>query len=609
MSRRRRPAAPVATTIRPSPGRRHLRNWLGGLLLAAVLIAAVVGGHRAWRGWTLPARVRTQLPATPNLSSFPQALPERIGQARAATAARGTTLDGVADLGRLFHANSFYREAEACWRILVAEQPGVARWAYYLGHARRAASDYEGFAQFLARTLELAPDYAPALLQLADVEFKNGKSAAAEALYRRRLALLPADPYAGLGLARVALQRNARDEARRLLEKICREVPQFPSSHNLYAELLAAEGDEKTANRHRWLGREAGRFRDAEDPWLTELEAWCYDPGRLRMLATMAHQTGASERAVALLQRALELAPGDRQSYENLGDLYLKLDQPAAARDALRRGLDLVGGATPSPRAYVNLSQAFRMLKEPQRSLAAAEEGVARLSDAFEVHDARGIALAELGRREEAVTAFQTALALRPNDANTNFNLALTLIALERLDEAYRHLERSLTLEPTFIKSLTLLADLEMAAGRVDAAGRYIRRIYESAPGMPRAQQLMGAWHLKVGAAAEAKKDSAAAEQHYRDGLAADPENAELSASLGVLYLVQGRFADALSPLETYHRLQPQNAQSSLFLGQVYLALERVPEARRILQDGVKIAERNGNKTTAENCRAILEHL
>lgn len=608
MSRRRRsiPPAPVAAAPR-----RHIApaKWLAGLAIAGLVILAAFGGRRAWDWWTLPARIETALPAPPNLSSFPTALRERVDRARAQIGNRATALEGVAELGRLLHANSFHREAEACWRLLTAEEPRVPRWTYYLAHARRAVSDYDGFAVLLARTLELAPDYAPALLQLADVEFKNGKVAEAERLYRRRLALLPTDPYAQLGLARVALQKSEREEARALLEKICREVPNFSSSHNLYAELLAADGDEKTANRHRWLGREAGRFRDAEDPWLTELEAWCYDAGRLRMLATMAHQTGSSDRAVALLQRAVELAPDERQNYENLGDLYLKLNQAEAARDTLRRGLDLTVNTKPSPRAYVNLSQAHRMLKDPQRSLAAAEEGVARLSDAFEVHDARGIALAELGRREEAVAAFQAALALHPNDANTNFNLALTLIALERVDEAYRHLERSLTLEPTFMKSLTLLADLEMAAGRVDSAGQYIRRIYESAPGMPRAQQLMGAWHLKMGAAAEAKNDSVAAERYYRDGLTADPEHAELSASLGVLYLVQGRFADALSPLETYHRLQPQNAQSSLFLGQVYLALGRVPEARRILQQGEKIAERSGNKTTAENCRAILEHL
>jgi hypothetical protein len=78
---------------------------------------------------------------------------------------------------------------------------------------------------------------------------------------------------------------------------------------------------------------------------------------------------------------------------------------------------------------------------------------------------------------------------------------------------------------------------------------------------------------------------------------------------LGVLLLLQQRFADAIVPLETYRRLQPDRAQSSLYLGQVYASVGRLPEARAILHEGVKTAERTGNKTTAENCRAMLAQL
>ena len=108
---------------------------------------------------------------------------------------------------------------------------------------------------------------------------------------------------------------------------------------------------------------------------------------------------------------------------------------------------------------------------------------------------------------------------------------------------------------------------------------------------------------------AEKKNDFVAAERHYRNGLAIIQNHAELQFRLGTLCLIQGHFAEAVAPLEAYHRLQPDNPQSSLFLGQAYAATGRRDEARRILTEGAQLAERNGNTTTAQHCREILQQL
>ncbi|HTP84855.1 MAG TPA: tetratricopeptide repeat protein, partial [Alphaproteobacteria bacterium] len=75
------------------------------------------------------------------------------------------------------------------------------------------------------------------------------------------------------------------------------------------------------------------------------------------------------------------------------------------------------------------------------------------------------------------------------------------------------------------------------------------------------------------------------------------------------LYLIEGRFTDAVAPLEAYHRLQPDDPQTALFLGQAYAATGRREQARQILAEGVRLAERAGNTTTARHCREILDQL
>ncbi|HEX9784903.1 MAG TPA: tetratricopeptide repeat protein [Opitutaceae bacterium] len=595
-----------------SPGAREARTAMRGWWLLASLVAGIGLGTTvaiAWHWYRQPARVQAALPARPALTGNPAVLHELIASAQALSASRARALEGAAELGRLYHANGYHREAEACWRLLRAEQPGEARWCHYLADLRHGASDHGEMTRLLEQTVKLAPEYAPAWLKLAEVGFKGGRLDAAEHHYRRRLALLPADPYASLGLARVALQRGDRSEARRLLEQLLREAPEFPSGQNLYAEMLAAEGDAAGARQHRWLGGMAGRFREADDPWLDELNAWCHHPQRLRVLGTIEFQTERGDRGRALMERAVRLAPDDPAGYELLGDLYLKLGDAARARDTLEEGIRLTESATPSPMHFVNLSEAFRMLGQPEEALRAVQHGLGRMSDAFELYNALGVVLSDLGREEDAIAAYREAIDRKPNDADSNFNLAVSLLSLGRRDEAHAHLKRALAGQPGNQKALTLLGRLELEAGRLDAAAEYLRPLYESNPGVPQVRELVARWHLRSGVAAASEKDVSTAEHHFRDGLEMHPEEPELNASLGALYLVQGRFKEALGPLESFHRLKPGNAQSSLFLGQVYARLGRNSEAQRILREGEDIATRAGQSATAAHCREILQFL
>ena len=145
------------------------------MIAVFALAAAAVTGAYAWRWFDRPARVRAGLPAVPELNARPAILAEKISLARAMVSTRRHLLDGVAELGRLYHANGFLSESEACWQVLRNEQRGGARWCYYLADLHRTASDFGGMESMLMQTVKLAPDYAPAWLQLADYAYKTGR--------------------------------------------------------------------------------------------------------------------------------------------------------------------------------------------------------------------------------------------------------------------------------------------------------------------------------------------------------------------------------------------------------------------------------------------------
>ena len=596
----------VASTV--SPRRRRVGR------VAAVVVALVyvsIGAAYGWRELGFRQRLRAAMPATPDLSAAPKVLTDALSEARANLGGRSRSFAAVADLGRLYHANGFMAQAQACWRFLHAEQPKEARWVYYLADARRAGSDYPEVQRLLRETVRLAPRYAPASLQLAAMEFKSGEIDSAGSRYLRCVALAPENPHGWLGLARVALQRGGSEEAKQLLEILIRDAPDFPPGHNLLSEIFAAEGDTERARHHRWLGREAGRFKDPDDPWLSELHKWCHDARRLCVLGTIAFQTQRNVEAQTLLERAVTLAPDDVAIRTLLAELYLKRGDAARARtllDPVARDPAVAEAGLPVG-LYITLSEACRVLGAIDDALATLDAGMRVLPAAAELYKQRGVILQGADRTEEARRAFSEAVARNPQDADAAFQLGFSLLNSGRRDEGVAALQRAVGAQPTHLPALTVLARIEMEAGRLDAAWGYLEPLYDSNSGMPQVRQLVGRWHWQAGNVATKIPDPARAESYFHAGVNVNPADPELQASLGVLLLTQGRFAEALPSLEAYHRLQPDNARSALFLGQAYASVGRVDDARRVLTQGENVALRAGQTATAQHCREMLQQL
>lgn len=580
------------------PRRRRLVVIALGLGAAAAL--ATAGGF--WLRGARLERVRAALPPVP--ATVPNStLRDLLADAR--TQAATGRLDAVAELGRLYHANEFRAEAEACWRLLIGEQPREARWHYYLADLLRMAGDLTGVEAALEATVAADPRAATAWLQLAEMRLKSGRLDAAAENYQRRLALLPDDPYAGLGLARVAQLQGRSAETLERLEQLLKQHPNFSAAQNLYAELQAAAGREELADLHRWLGREAGRFREADDPWIEELNTRCHEPRRLCHLGVIAYQTNQGDRGRARFERAIALAPDYPLAYELLGSLLLEQNAAESAREILLRGLDQAGGNTPSPLHYLELSKACNALKQSGPARRTLEVGLRRHPTSADLLHAWGNQLQAEGRSEEAAAAFRQAIEANPAFVEADFSLAALLLESGRVREAVAALNRALSMQPTFPKAMLLLARLEVDAGRVEEAGRYLLPLLKANPGSPEIREITASWRLRAGRATE-KRDPSAAERHYRAGLALQPEHPELNAGLGVRLLVTDRAAEAVPFLEIYQRNQPANPQAALFLGQAYAQAGRMADARRVLTAGLHQAEQAGQASTAGHFREIL---
>ncbi len=572
------------------------RSWLG-----LVLVAALVGGAAV--AWRMRPASPQPLPNPPSLAGKSTDLRDRLAAAQVRAAAAPAA---VADLGRLYHINGFNTEAAACWRILQAAQPREAHWPYYLADLAQSASDEAGQLEWLQRTVNLAPDYAPAWLALGELSFKGARLDAAERAYRRRLELVPHDPYARLGLARIALQRGQRAEGKQALAELIATTPDFSSARNLYAEILAQEDDLDGAARERWLGTVAGRFRAAEDPWKDELRAFCYDSDQFIVWGETDYQTKHGDLGRRSLERAVELAPNDPRAIEMLARFYLDQGEPAKARDLLEPRCQ---STDTSESLLAELSESYMALDQTARALQTADRGLVALPDSANLYNARGLALASAGRFDEAIASYRAAIERAPGTSTAAANLGLVFLLLGRPEDARTQLQQALRLQPGYSKAVIALASLELNTGHLESAAQYIVPFFQQSPGSPTAKDLVTRYYIALALAAARRGDPTTVERTYREGLALVPDSAELHGVLGIHYFRAHKLPEALETLEAAHRLQPTDPRVVFLLGQVYAQLGRAADARAILRDGIDQARQRGDNTTVARFQALLGKL
>lgn len=131
--------------------------------------------------------------------------------------------------------------------------------------------------------------------------------------------------------------------------------------------------------------------------------------------------------------------------------------------------------------ALVALCQAglhFRGRSE-EPGLSAAEKALALDPTLAEAYTARGRALAEMGRFDEALAAQEESLRLEPDSFEVRVNLGVTCLYLGRYEDAIEHSERAAQLFEADYWAPDIAADCYRLLGRHDELSAAARRVLE----------------------------------------------------------------------------------------------------------------------------------
>jgi len=166
------------------------------------------------------------------------------------------------------------------------------------------------------------------------------------------------------------------------------------------------------------------------------------DARLLHHLASALLGCGGAEEGVVHLERALQIEPNRLESWELLGTIYLDhLNRPADAFRSFRQALTLAPGEIWN----------YKFAARCRLNNLAAQEAIASLQVSLPgtdpLNQRRGVALAlaHLGRYEEAVLVFEEILCRHPQDPLSLHVLARIYAGLHDLSAAGRCFERAIS--------------------------------------------------------------------------------------------------------------------------------------------------------------------
>jgi Tfp pilus assembly protein PilF len=142
--------------------------------------------------------------------------------------------------------------------------------------------------------------------------------------------------------------------------------------------------------------------------------------------------------------------------------------------------------------AYNNRGNAFKELKRFEEALAAFDAAIAIKPSNAESYVNRGTVLQELKLLDEALASYDHAIALKPASAEAQNNRGNVLKELNRFEEALASYDRALHLKPDYADALHDRAVALIELGQLNAATRDIEAAVELMPGKPRYHRARG---------------------------------------------------------------------------------------------------------------------
>ncbi|HTK00260.1 MAG TPA: sulfotransferase [Bordetella sp.] len=354
-----------------------------------------------------------------------------------------TVVEALAQAHASWNAGHHAQADQLCRRVLAAK-PGHPAALHLLGLMAHTRGDLDHAIDCLRQACAASDAPAAYSCNLAEMYRQKGMLAEAEAAARRAVALDDTAEGGWNNLGIVLQEAGKFDESLACLERVVALRPTWADAHNNLANTYRRQGDLVRAEVHYLRALELNPE---------------YAVARSNLTFLLSSQ-GKYDEAAVEARRAIKLAPRLVDAYLNLADVEMsrsRYGDALAALDALQ------AFAPDHPAAWNARAKLLRQMERLDEALESARRAASLIPHSADVHYTLGQVLQSLGHSEQAIACFDAAVRMPGAVAEDALvGCATALMEAGRKDEALAAFDRALAAFPGSVTALSRRAELRV---------------------------------------------------------------------------------------------------------------------------------------------------
>jgi tetratricopeptide (TPR) repeat protein len=508
--------------------------------------------------------------------------------------------------------------------------PGGAKPHYYIGGALEKLDDADSALVEYQTAIRIEPKYVDALTGLGKLLRKKGKLEEGTAKLQEAVKYSSKDPAALYALGQAYIQDKKWDEALAVFRKgtllkqgralfldgqalslegkgeikqaeeiFIRARETDPQNLRVRLDLggfydrkkvpalaapeygMAAQLDPKNAENHYLYGKALvgmSEFNEGLKAFMAAITAdSSYAPAYLEA-GRLYFRANRAADAAEELEAYTGLKPDDPEGYMELGRALAKSQNPddrnkaipvlEKAYEANPKSCEVAGALGKlyfehRPPDTDNALKYYDQYAQCADTLMTAEEHL-RLGTMYVANKDSAKAVPQLTR----AVAMDSTLA-----KDANFQLGFLYFARKDFAGAIPYFEASLRSDSAFVPALMNIGLAEYAVKQPNVGNDYLRRALALSPKDNRPRIWIAQTLTSLDSLPEAQ-------EMYQEAVEQDSTNADAYRGVGVVYLLQKNWPDAIPPLERASQIEPEHIQGLIWLAQAYSNSGEIDKAK-----------------------------
>ena len=366
-------------------------------------------------------------------------------------------------LGQIYAETERFDDAIDAFSAAARLEPDRVAILYELAQAQFRAREFRSARTSYEGVVRLDPFYRSAYHNLGITNLRLDDQSGALEAFRFSVQTKPNEDRSYFRIGTILLDRNDFAGA---IDALDRAITLRQDNANYYSSLATAYYRQ-------------GNFPAAEPGFERALALEPDSALHTFNAALVKNELDKNQEALALIQRTLQREARRPQYHYTLGKIQEALGNRDAAIDAHGAAVALDGTYT---RSLIELGRILDVNGSHQRALQFLSAAFQQEPGGFEVNNNLGNVYLNLEIYDSAIAHFQTAVGLRPDEAQAHYNLAVAFLGAKDFTGAERSLDSVVKIDADFWPAYHRLGEVFVATDQPTRAREVLERLLQRRP-------------------------------------------------------------------------------------------------------------------------------